>query len=145
MTIPSKNHFKVRSNSPEATCKTACDLVTNLSTPHAIFFKGDVGAGKTFFCKCIGKYYGINNINSASYSMVSFSEGIINLIHCDFFRNTPNSNFFYEEIEPLLKMPWIAMIEWGDSSIWDLDCPKLEIEIDLVKDSSRDLIFRQIS
>ena len=53
--------------------------------------------------------------------------------------------FFYEEIEPLLKMPWIAMIEWGDSSIWDLDCPKLEIEIDLVKDSSRDLIFRQIS
>ena len=37
------------------------------------------------------------------------------------------------------------MIEWGESSIWDLDCPKLEIEIDLVKDSTRDLIFRQIT
>ena len=53
MTIPSKNHFKVRSSSPEATCKTACDLVTNLSTPHAIFFKGDVGAGKTFFVNAL--------------------------------------------------------------------------------------------
>ena len=53
MTIPSKNHFKVRSNSPVATCKTACDLVTNLSTPHAIFFKEMLVLARPFFVNAL--------------------------------------------------------------------------------------------
>ena len=36
----------------------------------------------------------------------------MNLIHCDFYRNSCDYYFFFNEIEPMLSHPWILLLEW---------------------------------
>ena len=132
---------KFRSFSKNCTRKFAFNLAKSLKPPYVLYLNGTLGSGKTFFCQCIGEYYGIKNINSASFCRTTHNFGEINLIHCDFYRGLPEASFFEEEIEPLLISPWIILIEWGKPISWDFDCPKYELDFEYVDSTRRDLLF----
>lgn len=130
---------KFSSFSRNCTKKFALNLAKSLKPPYVLYLNGTVGSGKTFFCKCVGEYYGIKSINSASFSRVTHNFGKINLIHCDFYRGLPEQSFFEEEIEPLLMSPWIIIIEWGRLNYWDFNCPEYELDFKYIDLTSREL------
>ena len=83
-----------------------------LKPSSTVLLNGDMGSGKTYISTRIASFYGISNLNSSSFQRVTFHDGQLNLIHCDFYRSPFNYNFFIEEIEPLMKFPWILLLEW---------------------------------
>ena len=139
------NSNKFRSFSTDCTKKFAFNWAKARKPPYVLYLSGVLGSGKTFFCKCIGEYYGIKSVNSASFSRVTYNYGEVNLIHCDFYRGLPESSFFEEEIEPLLISPWIVLIEWGKHSSWDFHCPEYELDIKYIDPFKRDLLFSKRS
>ena len=123
------------------TRKLAFHLAKSLKPPYVLYLNGIFGSGKTFFCKCVGEYYGLKSINSASFSRVTHHFGEINLIHCDFYRGLPETSFFEAEIEPLLNSPWIILIEWGKLNSWDFGCPEYELDFKYIDSTRRELLF----
>ena len=135
------NFGKFSSSSLNCTRKFAFNLAESLNPPYVLYLNGILGSGKTFFCKCVGEYYGIKSINSASFTRVEHNFGEINLVHCDFYRGLPEPSFFEEEIEPRLTSPWIILIEWGKLTTWDFNCPEYELDFKYIDPTRRDLLF----
>ena len=73
------NFGKFSSYSLNCTRKFAFNLAESLNPPYVLYLNGILGSGKTFFCKCVGEYYGIKSINSASFTRVEHNFGEINL------------------------------------------------------------------
>ena len=117
-------------------------LFKRIILPSCIYLNGDVGVGKTFICNEIAKYYNIHDINSSSFSIVQCHRSIINLIHCDFYRQSYTTEFFFTEIEPLLFEPWIILCEWNDI-MFDLpDSQSISINIVKTTSSNREIITK---
>lgn len=99
------------SNTSETDC-VILNFCEKLKSSTTVLLNGDMGTGKTYVSAQIASFYGIRNLNSSSFQRVTFHAGQINIIHCDFYRSQFNYNFFIEEIEPLMRSPWILLLEW---------------------------------
>ena len=96
----------------EDTISIANDFAKVLNSCTIVYLEGNVGSGKTFFVRQIASKYGIDNLSSSTYSLISQYHGDINLIHCDLYRLKYTSEEFIDEISEMLKQPWILFIEW---------------------------------
>ena len=76
------------SASPEETAKIAESLAGTLTGGEVLLAEGDLGAGKTAFCKALGKALGvIGTINSPTFNLVKVYEGKrLTLYHVDAYR-----------------------------------------------------------
>ena len=129
MNIENLLNTSFTSFSPEETQGYAHKLASLLKSPSIIYLNGQLGSGKTLICKSIGDYFNVSNINSSSFQRITISKGNLNIIHCDFYRDTPNEQFFEEEVLPLLMPPWILLVEWGYNYFEELECDKFNLNI----------------
>ena len=76
------------SNSPEETRLIAERLSRTLKGGETILARGDLGAGKTAFCKALGKGLGVEGtIDSPTFNLVKVYDGKrIHLYHVDCYR-----------------------------------------------------------
>lgn len=91
-----------------------------LSGGEIILLKGDLGAGKTTFTKCIAECMGIKNpVTSPTFTLVQEYNGkTLGLIHCDMYRVEDETEVIEMGLEDMLyDMPQnkIAMIEWPEN------------------------------
>lgn len=94
------------------TMELAYNLSSYLVPNTLIYLSGNVGSGKTFFSQSIAKYFGFCELKSSSFSRITQHPGKLNIIHCDFFKKSPDEDFINYELEPTLIIPWLLMIEW---------------------------------
>ena len=121
-------------------------LVKNIEPNSTILLNGEMGAGKTYLCSGIASHFGIKTLTSASFGRVSLHSGDVTIVHCDFYRSKLNHDFFTLEVEPLLKTPWILLIEWSRNEEKIIETEKIiEIEILHKGPSSRELKLRGIN
>ena len=121
-------------------------LVKNIEPNSTIFLNGELGAGKTYLCSGIASHFGVKTLTSASFGRVSLHSGDLTIVHCDFYRSKLNYDFFTLEVEPLLKAPWLLLIEWSRNEEKIIETEKIiEIEILHKGPSSRELKLRGIS
>ncbi|MEI6042145.1 MAG: tRNA (adenosine(37)-N6)-threonylcarbamoyltransferase complex ATPase subunit type 1 TsaE [bacterium] len=119
-----------------------------------IILKGDLGAGKTAFTKCVGEIIGIKEeITSPTfaiekrYNITNKSEdfgGIENLIHIDAFRLESGKEILAIDFERELKNPKnLICFEWpemvSDIDILPQDAPIVEFEF--IDENTRGLSF----
>lgn len=109
MNIVSNEYMVSNTSETDRVIQSFCEQLKPSTT---VLLNGDMGSGKTYISTRIASFYGISNLNSSSFQRVTFHGGQINLIHCDFYRSPFKYNFFIEEIEPLMKSPWILLLEW---------------------------------
>jgi len=109
MNIVSNEYTVSNTSETDSVIQSFCEQLKPSTT---VLLNGDMGSGKTYISTRIASFYGISNLNSSSFQRVTFHGGQINLIHCDFYRSPFKYNFFIEEIEPLMKSPWILLLEW---------------------------------
>ena len=80
--------FEFLSTSPEDTLAIACALGEVLEAGDVVALTGDLGAGKTLFCKGVGEALGVppGRIVSPSFTIVTEHRGRIPLTHVDVYR-----------------------------------------------------------
>ena len=113
------------SHSLEETDLFASRLVKKIEPNSTILLNGETGAGKTYLCSRIASHFGVVNLTSSSFGRVSMHAGDVNVVHCDFYRSKLNYEFFSLEVEPLLKTPWLLLVEWSKNEEQILDDGKI--------------------
>lgn len=134
------------SHSLEETDLFVSHLVKKIPPNSTIFLNGEMGAGKTYLCSRIASHFGVESLTSSSFGRVSMHPGDVNIVHCDFYRSKLNHEFFSLEVEPLLKVPWLLLVEWAKNEEHVIDTGKnLTMEIIHKGPNSREIRLRAIN
>ena len=133
---------KYFSKNEEETKQIAFSFSGLLSSETVVYLIGEVGSGKTTFAKSVGKYFGITDLVSSSYSQVSSYKGKINLIHCDFYRRSCDAA---TEIEPLLQKPWLLIMEWPKERLIYNENKTFFVNILKVGKNTREFVIERIN
>jgi tRNA threonylcarbamoyladenosine biosynthesis protein TsaE len=115
---------------------------------HKIFaFDGEMGAGKTTFIKAICKYLGITDlVSSPTFSLVNEYESNSGpLYHFDFYRIKDPTEAYDIGYEEYFYSGSICLIEWPEKIEELLPIPRINIEVILVNEHTRTVIFTKIS
>jgi len=136
---------KIITNSADETKKLAMEFAKRLTKYDTVIFIGNLGSGKTTFISGIGKYFGINNIKSPTFTIANrylTNKGFF-LYHIDLYRIkgelTTMDIDLYEYIENGL-----ALIEWGEIIKNELD-NFYEINIKYISENKREISIEYIS
>lgn len=141
MTAPAPQIF--RSNSQEETAALARRVAANLRGGDYVSLEGDLGAGKTYFCREIARSFGICiNITSPTfvlqkiYNLPREHNGILYLAHYDFYR--------IDNYHELLDLGYedhdsetVILAEWGDKFLYDFPKVPVRIRFSIESEDSR--------
>jgi tRNA threonylcarbamoyladenosine biosynthesis protein TsaE len=105
------------SGSPEDTFEIARRLGEILAPGDVVALTGDLGAGKTCFCKGIGAALGIppDRVVSPTFTIVTEHEGILPLVHVDVYRlDTVREAIEIGLEETLSGEGTVCVLEWAE-------------------------------
>ena len=105
--------------------ETIAKLISKkLISNSCLYISGEMGTGKTCLSKFIASNFDIKDLSSSTYSKVSLSKGLLNVVHCDFYHINPTTTFIETEIIPNLIDPWLLIVEWP-KAIYEIDYNQL--------------------
>lgn len=105
--------MKYLSNGEKDTLKLGREFAKTLCGGETIALVGDLGAGKTHFCKGIAKGLNIKEpVTSPTFTLHNIYHGKLTLNHFDFYRlgETEGDSLGFEEI--IGDKSGVAVIEW---------------------------------
>ena len=133
-----KYPYSLKIFSEEETKNIALDFSKDLRNGDVVILNGDLGSGKTFFVKEIGKFFGINNVSSPTFAIVNEYSGKTKIYHFDFYRIQKSEELFNIGFNDYLNDSEAVMfIEWGELFPEILPGKRYEIKITLNEDFSR--------
>jgi tRNA threonylcarbamoyladenosine biosynthesis protein TsaE len=111
-----KKHLRFTSNSPEDTLEIARELGAALRPGDVVALYGDLGAGKTLFCKGVGEALGIppGRIVSPTFTIVTEHAGPVPLTHIDVFRLSGAREADEIGMRELLSGDGVCLVEWAE-------------------------------
>jgi len=132
-----------RSDSADQTLAWARALAPGLKGDEVFFLTGELGAGKTLFCKGLAEGMGIDpdEVVSPTFTLQNCFEGPSHyLYHLDLYRigNGPGTIKYYPEIDDQLGHG-VIVVEWAeylDPSYWALEQLVL-VKLDIIGEHSR--------
>jgi len=103
------------SGSPSDTLAVARTLGEELRPGDVVALTGDLGAGKTLFCKGVGEALGIppDRIVSPTFTIVTEHEGPVPLTHIDFYRLSGAREADEIGMRELLPGDGVCLVEWA--------------------------------
>lgn len=110
--------FKYTLAREEDTIKLAHCLSTALHYPFTIYFKGDMGAGKTFFIRALLTALGVKGrIKSPTFSLVeTYQLGSLSICHLDLYRISDEEELSYIGFKELYDTTSLRLIEWPEKA-----------------------------
>jgi tRNA threonylcarbamoyladenosine biosynthesis protein TsaE len=117
------------SSCEEDTLEIARSLGAVLVPGDVVALSGDLGAGKTLFCKGVGEALGIpaDRIVSPSFTIVTEHEGVVPFYHVDAYRLSSEREASGIGLEEVLNGEGICIVEWAEkiSSMLPNSCIKV--------------------
>lgn len=99
---------------------------------------GDLGAGKTVFCKGIADALGVvEEVTSPSFTIVAEYDGRVPFVHIDLYRIDGPSQFVDLGVEEIVFGNAVTVIEWYERAEDELPADLLVVRIELLEDDSR--------
>ncbi|MEE9442264.1 MAG: tRNA (adenosine(37)-N6)-threonylcarbamoyltransferase complex ATPase subunit type 1 TsaE [candidate division Zixibacteria bacterium] len=135
------------SRSPAHTEKLAAGFYEIVGNSGVIALYGPLGAGKTVFVRGFAAAAGVDpdKVNSPSFTLVNeYPGGQTPIFHFDLYRFKKASEFHDIGGDDYLSREGIALIEWAENGVGFIPENRFEIEIDIIDETSRSLIFRKI-
>ncbi len=117
------------SHAPEETMSFAREYTKTLKSGDIVLLKGDLGAGKTVFCKGIAQGLGLEDeILSPTYAYMNDYSG--KLYHFDCYRLSGGEQAEALGLTDYFYMDGICVIEWAENiaSVLPDGCKVVEIE-----------------
>jgi len=128
-----KKHIPLISNSPEDTLAIARLLGASLRPGDVVALTGDLGAGKTLFCKGVGEALGISpdRIVSPTFTIVTEHAGTVPLTHIDVYRLSGSREADEIGIRELLPGDGVCLVEWAEKigELLPTDCIRVTFTI----------------
>jgi tRNA threonylcarbamoyladenosine biosynthesis protein TsaE len=117
------------SSCEEDTLEIARFLGAVLVAGDVVALSGDLGAGKTLFCKGVGEALGIpaDRIVSPSFTIVTEHEGVVPFRHVDAYRLSSEREASGIGLEEVLHGEGVCIVEWAEkiSSMLPKSCIKV--------------------
>ncbi len=136
--------FRVVLNSEEQTEKIANQFAKELVGGEVIVLSGELGAGKTFFVKKTLLNFGINWVNSPSFSIVNEYKSSYRFYHIDFYRLHSIKELFDIGLDDYFnEKNAIIFIEWGKLFPHVLPQRRIEINFKIISNNSREIFIRK--
>ncbi len=134
----------------EETIKVASLLASKINGGELIFAKGDLGVGKTFFFKALGKALGVKRvINSPTFNLIKIYDGKIKnkaltLYHVDCYRlegvDEKRKDLGLDEvIGESDKLVYVEWPEYADEYTKNY-LPRIEIDISYISEFERRIV-----
>ncbi len=128
-----KKHLSFISNSPDDTLEIARALGAALRPGDVVALYGDLGAGKTLFCKGVGEALGIppDRIVSPTFTIVTEHAGSIPLTHIDVYRLSGVRDADEIGMRDLLAGGGLCVVEWAEkiAELLPTDCIQVTFTI----------------
>jgi tRNA threonylcarbamoyladenosine biosynthesis protein TsaE len=111
-----KKHLCFISGSPEDTLAIARELGAALRPGDVVGLTGELGAGKTLFCKGVGEALGIppDRIVSPTFTIVTEHAGPVPLTHIDAYRLSGAREADEIGMRELLSGDGVCLVEWAE-------------------------------
>lgn len=138
---------KFISNSASDTVKIAEGFAECLKAGDAVLYKGEMGAGKTYFTKGIAKRFGITEeVTSPTFALINEYYGEVNIFHFDLFRITGFDDLYGIGFFDYFDRNGILCIEWSENipSVSDYFDTAYEVSIVKTGEESREITVRKI-
>lgn len=106
---------------------------------------GELGCGKTWFCKGLALGLGVPpdvTVTSPSFALVQEYAGRCKFIHMDAYRIESLAEFFAAGMEECLHQHAVAALEWADRWPGVLPDRSVTVEIEVTGETSRKLTLR---
>lgn len=127
------NPIRLVSNSPEETLAIARALGAALRPGDVVALTGDLGAGKTLFCKGVGEALGIppDRIVSPTFTIVTEHAGPVPLTHIDVYRLSGAREADEIGMRELLSGDGVCLVEWAEKieELLPTDCIRVTVTI----------------
>ena len=128
--------------SEEDTEKLALEFSSTLKPGQVIILNGNLGTGKTFFIKSVLKSFNISGVNSPTFAIVNEYADNMKYYHFDFYRIEIVKELYDIGFDEYMNdEEAVKFIEWGNLFPSVLPQRRIEIEILLKDDFSRDIYF----
>ena len=136
--------YKYISKSEEETLQVAENIESEKFAGMTICLEGELGSGKTVFTKGFAKALGLDEtITSPTFSLVKeYEGGEMPLYHMDVYRLKESCEAF--GFEDYFNKNGVCIIEWADIICDCLPEERLDIEIVIVDENTRILIFKPL-
>lgn len=136
-----KKHILLISNSPEGTLAIARALGAALRPGDVVALYGDLGAGKTLFCKGVGEALGIppDRIVSPTFTIVTEHAGTLPLTHIDVYRLAGVREAEDIGMRELLSGDGVCLVEWAEKigELLPTDC--IQVRFSFSGDDRREI------
>ncbi len=134
-------NYKYTSKSVDDTLELAQNLESEKFPGMVICLNGDLGSGKTVFVKGFAHALGIeDNITSPTFNIVKeYLMGEMPLYHMDVYRINENEDF---GVEDYFDKDGVVIIEWAELIQDRLPVERLEINIKIIDDDTRIIVFK---
>ncbi len=133
--------YKYTSRNVEDTLELAQNIESEKFPGMVICLNGDLGSGKTVFVKGFAHALSIDeNITSPTFTIVKeYVSGEMPLYHMDVYRIDDNPEF---GVEDYFQKDGVCIIEWSEMIEDRLPSEKLDINIKIVDENTRVLVFK---
>jgi len=136
---PSELHL--RSESLEDTLAIARALGAGLRPGDVVALYGDLGAGKTLFCKGVGEALGISpdRIVSPTFTIVTEHAGPVPLTHIDVYRLAGAREADEIGMRELLSGDGVCLVEWAEKIREFLPTDCIQVTFSISGDDRREI------
>jgi tRNA threonylcarbamoyladenosine biosynthesis protein TsaE len=132
-------------NSEQDTEKLAVEFSSILKPGQLIVLNGNLGTGKTFFIKSVLKAFNINGACSPTFSLINEYTGKTKIFHFDFYRIEAIKELYDIGFDEYMNdEDAVKFVEWGNLFPVVLPQKRLEIEIKLIDEYSREFLFTSL-
>lgn len=131
------------SSREDDTLEIARQLGAVLARGDVVALSGDLGAGKTVFCKGIGEALGIpaHRIVSPTFTIVTEHEGRIPLFHVDVYRIGSEGEAACLGLEEYVGGEGVCVVEWSEKVVSFLPKNSIRVRFLFADGEKRRLIF----
>jgi tRNA threonylcarbamoyladenosine biosynthesis protein TsaE len=133
--------LKILTGSEQETISLAISFAKNLKPGDVVALKGDLGSGKTAFCRGICEGLGFAGaVNSPSYAIVHEYPNNPAIYHLDLYRLKNSSDLYDTGIDGFSK--GITLIEWPENFLLNITH---SIEIKIISENEREICCKSLS
>ncbi|HZW37332.1 MAG TPA: tRNA (adenosine(37)-N6)-threonylcarbamoyltransferase complex ATPase subunit type 1 TsaE [Candidatus Deferrimicrobiaceae bacterium] len=135
--------LELRSSSEADTLEIARSLGALLVPGDVVALSGELGAGKTVFCKGVGEALGIppGRIVSPSFTIVTEHPGAVRFIHVDVYRLSSEREAADIGLEEVLYGDGICVVEWAEKIATMLPNYCIKVKFLFSDEGGRRLVF----
>ncbi len=135
---------KFISESASDTVRIGESFAKRLKSDDAVLYKGEMGAGKTYFTKGIAKAFGITEeVTSPTFALINEYYGEVNIFHFDLFRITGFDDLYGIGFFDYFDRNGVLCIEWSENvpDIADYFDTAYEVEIIKIGEERREIVI----